>query len=741
MTNFDHPSVLCKNHDNVLHRVLCEPRDIKSPTPDSQMSPHIHEHSALPGSSMPHEYQARPSSAVSSALSQSEHQNAASSYDKAPCIPNTQQSRSAPSSVTPNCAAKPQQSTSPASHPHSANKPLSTQSSATNKFGAIKPQYIQSTAPQTFNTTNPPLPPSMFAFQESNTAPRTSDEYLDQMVKIYDVVRDTKLPNYQSARIPLPRKLNVTAWRMLAEGYHDSIIFDYLEYGHPLGYVHGLAQLPTYESPNHPSALRHPDIIQKHLDTEILHGAMLGPFTIPPYSPWCHVSPMMTADKRDWSLDEDAEPEKRVVTDLSWPHGLSVNDGCPKDVYDSYLYKLQLPCADNLIEMILKAGPNSWMWSSDISRAFRQLPLDPLDWPLLCVKHDGNYYSDVSLAFGARWASACCQRMSDSLTFIMDKQNYSSKCYVDDTAGCEKEKKTCENAFDYFNQTCDQINLERALHKGVRSTQLLRWIGWLFDTVKMQVRLPDDKKQAILNLCIRWLKKSHASLRELRQLLGKLLHISQVVKPARLFLTRMLDTLRAFPQTGKIELSGEFLKDVRWFVCFLDAYNGINLILPVPTIPHVISVDSCSTGCGGVFRDQCYHYEYPAEITAAGLSACHLEMLNCLISLRLWSKDLRGETITLNSDSQIAVNVLQHGRSRDPFMLQCARNVWMLLSLYQITLISEHVSGESLILSADALSRYHLGGEFKERADYLIVSNNLTVVPISPDMLSLDYSI
>ena len=582
---------------------------------------------------------------------------------------------------------------------------------------------------------------NQFSCRNGKSSPISSSDYLNLMASIHNKVRETNVPNYQKARISLPRKLDVTRWRALANDYNDPIVFDYLEFGFPVGYVNGVSQLPSSESSNHPSALKYPDVIQKHIDKEIAHGAMLGPFKSPPYVPWCHVSPLMTADKKDWSLDDDTEPEKRVVTDLSWPHGLSVNDGCPRDVYDSYEYKLQLPSADNLINLILKNGPGCWLWSSDYSRAFRQLPLDPLDWPLLCIKHNDQYYSDVSLAFGARWASSCCQRMSNTLVHILAKQDYDSVCYIDDSAGCEKEKQTCESAYDFFNYTCDEINLDRAVHKGVRSTQLLKWIGWLFDTVKMQVSLPEDKKRSVLNLCKKWCNKTHATLRELRQLLGKLLHISQVVKPARLFLNRMLDSLRSFPAQGHIELSQDFMKDVHWFVSFLDAYNGISMIVPTPTVPHVISVDSCLTGCGAVFKDQCYHHEYSERIANVGLSICHLEMLNCLLALRMWCTDLYGETVVLNSDSQVAINVLQNGRSRDEFMLHCARNVWMILALHQITLISEHVPGESLTMSADALSRCHLGGEFKERAIDLINRNRLTVMDITPDMFNLDYSV
>ena len=54
----------------------------------------------------------------------------------------------------------------------------------------------------------------------------------------------------------------------------------------------------------------------------------------------------MTRDKRssdDW----------RVIVDLSWPTGYSVNDGIPPDVYMGTPYKLGLPGPDDLAKAII----------------------------------------------------------------------------------------------------------------------------------------------------------------------------------------------------------------------------------------------------------------------------------------------------------------------------------------------------------------------------------------------------
>ena len=44
-----------------------------------------------------------------------------------------------------------------------------------------------------------------------------------------------------------------------------------------------------------------------------------------------------------------------------------------------------------------------------IAISYQQLALDLRDWPLVCIKVEGCYFTDISLPFGLRWAAAACQ--------------------------------------------------------------------------------------------------------------------------------------------------------------------------------------------------------------------------------------------------------------------------------------------------------------------------------------------
>jgi hypothetical protein len=93
-----------------------------------------------------------------------------------------------------------------------------------------------------------------------------------------------------------------------------------------------------------------------------------------------------------------------------------------------------------------------------------------------------------------------------------------------------------------------------------------------------------------------------------------------------------------------------------------------------------------------------------------------MECLNCLVALRTWAHTLKGQAVLLQCDSAIAVATLQHGRGRDLTLQAIAREIWLLAATHSIDLQVEHIAGELLTQSADALSRWHKGPSFEARA-------------------------
>lgn len=128
----------------------------------------------------------------------------------------------------------------------------------------------------------------------------------------YTKIKDTALPNFLGARLPVTSGLIIENWRKYLKGYHDQNLCDFLQFGWPLGYV-GTSP-PKSVLVNHPSATAHTPHVEKFIRTELGHGALLGPFEDNQFEQWTRISPLMTRSKKDSSYC-------RIIVDLSFPSG------------------------------------------------------------------------------------------------------------------------------------------------------------------------------------------------------------------------------------------------------------------------------------------------------------------------------------------------------------------------------------------------------------------------------------
>jgi len=489
------------------------------------------------------------------------------------------------------------------------------------------------------------------------------------MLRIYDTVRNTGTFNFIGARCPLTQPLHIPLWRQELREYCDKDLVEFLQYGWPIGYTESTFPAGGENQSNHRSALAHPAHVTRYIQKELEHGAMLGPFSAPPFQQY-HVSPLMTRPKKD-------SEERRVIVDLSFPTGSSVNDGIPKDYYMGDCYKLQYPGVDNLVTQVLKHGPGCHMYKVDLARAYRHFRSDVSSYSLLVIEWEGQYYVDISIPFGLRTGALICQKVTNAFAYIMTKYGVDIVNYIDDLAGCNNPE-AAQSDYALVRSTAKALGLNEAPHKLCPPNTSMVFLGIDFDSITLTLRIPPDKVQEVLELLEQWRHRHTASRNQLQSLLGRLHHVAKCVKPARLFVSRMLETLRDAPASGQAVLSEDFMRDVHWFLQFMPHTNGVSMMAH-PGLEqmtgHSSHLDACLTGCGAVFGQLCYATPFPAFILVNRHPIHCLEMLNAVVAARLWGRLWAHATVTLHLDNIACVQVLESGRSRDKFLLQCARQV------------------------------------------------------------------
>ena len=125
---------------------------------------------------------------------------------------------------------------------------------------------------------------------------------------------------------------------------------------------------------------------------------------------------------------------RRVIIDLSWPIGASVNSDIDKDIYLGSPFALTFPTVDVITGELKRIGRGALLYKIDVSRAFRHVRIDPGDYDLLGL-HWRDAYVDTCLPFGTRHGSQIFQHLSDPVCHVMHQKGFGVINYTDDYIG------------------------------------------------------------------------------------------------------------------------------------------------------------------------------------------------------------------------------------------------------------------------------------------------------------------
>ena len=175
------------------------------------------------------------------------------------------------------------------------------------------------------------------------------------------------------SQINLRSQLNPDTWDHYLQDYLDKQLPLLIRFGFPLDYRRE-GSLQSQET-NHASAVEFPEDISAYLQEEKKHNAIVGPFEKVPIKN-LHISPIMTGEKAN-------APHHRVIMDLSFTQGQSVNAGIPKYQYLGTPFILKLHTVDVITDQIKALGRGCKLYKVDISQAFRHDKLDPKEYDLL----------------------------------------------------------------------------------------------------------------------------------------------------------------------------------------------------------------------------------------------------------------------------------------------------------------------------------------------------------------------
>ena len=149
--------------------------------------------------------------------------------------------------------------------------------------------------------------------------------------------------------------------------------------------------------------------------------------------------------------------------------GEAVNDGMIKDNYMGLPVKLTFPRVDDLAFRIYTLGQDVMMFKIDLSRYFRQIPMDPGDYSLVGYVIQGKLYFDKVLPMGMRTAPYIAQQVTNAIRYIHQRRQLFLLNYVDDFLEAEKKERIWE-AFWHLSNLLEELRVDTAPEKIVPPT-------------------------------------------------------------------------------------------------------------------------------------------------------------------------------------------------------------------------------------------------------------------------------
>ena len=189
---------------------------------------------------------------------------------------------------------------------------------------------------------------------------------------------------------------------------------------------------------------------------EIDAGMVVGPFSATPF-PVFRTSPIGLVPKK-------SPNDFRLIHHLSYPRGSSVNDSIPDDCAS-----VNYATISDAVNILKSLGAGCYMAKTDIKSAFRIIPVHPLDYPLLGIKWDNQYYFDRCLAMGLKSSCAIFEKFSSSLEWLaIHRLKASAVLHIlDDFLFISPSKDKCSTDLSKFLDMCDFLGVPIAQEKTV----------------------------------------------------------------------------------------------------------------------------------------------------------------------------------------------------------------------------------------------------------------------------------
>ena len=112
-----------------------------------------------------------------------------------------------------------------------------------------------------------------------------------------------------------------------------------------------------------------------------------------------------------------------------------------------------------------------------------------------------------------------------------------------------------------------------------------------------------------------------------------------------------------------------------------------------------------------------------------------MEFLTVVVMVKLWATSLQGLNVELYSDNTACIAAINNNSSSNVHMQCCLRNLWLILSIHNISLVVHHATSKENSL-ADLLGHYNSDFSARRFVDNYVATHELVEISLQDTSFS-----
>lgn len=528
--------------------------------------------------------------------------------------------------------------------------------------------------------------------------------------------------NYDFVSLISPVNIDVFERLMIQSKYDPSeieFIVDGFRNGFSIGYQ-GPQSRRSF-SKNHKLRVGSELDLWNKVMTEVKEGRYIGPLHEHEI-PWDNLiqSPLSLVTKKG-----SADNKLRLVFDLSYPKGESVNAFTPENLKRTSYYDL-----DHAIANSIKAGKGCYYTTADFSAAFHRLPIKRDHWKWLMMRAncpiDGKdyFFADKNLCFGSGVSCAIFQRVSNAIAHIFQKRVDSLRPtnFLDDFLQVEQLLEMSWNNLREYQTLCQQIQFPLAENKTVEPTQIIIFLGMLLNSITQTVSIPVEKRDKALTQIDNLLRCKKTTVKYLQQVTGLLNFICRAVVPGRAFTRRLYSKVNTTMKAHHhVRVDKEMRNDLsvwRYFLSDTQAlcrpFIDFSGQLQQTAVDQDFSSDASAAldkGFACYYKGNWFAYKWAEcgkkflkSMETYEISINYLELLALAFGIISFAENFRNKRVNIWCDNQSVVQMINYSTSSCRRCMILIRIITLISLKFNCRIFAKWVKSSDNIL-ADALSR------------------------------------